>query len=122
AGEPGIGKTRLALEFARRLSAEGNVILVGSSDEENLLPYQPFVESLSWYSRHCPQTDLRCLLAAIGGGAALPPSLPPLSTPRSRTSKRADDGPGGTAIPSVRSGCRHACVRLAGATDAPRLR
>lgn len=73
AGEPGIGKTRLSLEFARRRGAEGSTVLVGYSDEENLVPYQPFVESLTWYIRHCPEADLRAQLAAIGGGAELGP-------------------------------------------------
>src|SRR5438094_680744 len=35
AGEPGIGKTRLSLEFARRCGAEGSTVLVGYNDEEN---------------------------------------------------------------------------------------
>jgi DNA-binding winged helix-turn-helix (wHTH) protein len=78
AGEPGIGKTRLALEFARGLGAQGSTVLVGSSDEENLVPYQPFVESLTWYVRHCPESDLRAQLAAIGGGAELGPFIPDL--------------------------------------------
>jgi DNA-binding winged helix-turn-helix (wHTH) protein len=63
AGEPGIGKTRLSLEFARSRGAEGSTVLVGCSDEENLVPYQPFVESLAWYVRHCPEADLRAQLA-----------------------------------------------------------
>jgi DNA-binding winged helix-turn-helix (wHTH) protein len=71
AGEPGIGKTRLSLEFARSRGAEGSTVLVGRSDEENLVPYQPFVESLTWYVRHCPEADLRAQLGAIGGGTEL---------------------------------------------------
>jgi len=47
AGEPGIGKTRLSLEFARSRAAEGTTVLMGYSDEENLVPYQHFVECLS---------------------------------------------------------------------------
>jgi len=47
AGEPGIGKTQLALEFARPCGTEGSTVLLGYSDEENLVPYQPFVECLS---------------------------------------------------------------------------
>lgn len=46
AGEPGIGKTRLAAELARRAHAEGAVALYGRSDEEAIVPYQPFVEAL----------------------------------------------------------------------------
>ncbi|MDA0172864.1 protein kinase [Solirubrobacter taibaiensis] len=45
-GEPGIGKTRLATEFARRVHAEGATVLFGRSDPESLIPYQPFVSAL----------------------------------------------------------------------------
>ena len=78
AGEPGVGKTRLSLEFARSLGAEGSTVLLGYSDEEHLVPYQPFVESLAWYVRHCPEADLRAQLAVIGGGAELGPFVPEL--------------------------------------------
>src|SRR5215831_19286869 len=56
AGEPGIGKTRLALEFARRCRA---TVLLGRCDQEALVPYQPFVEALEWYVRTCPVPVLR---------------------------------------------------------------
>ncbi len=46
AGEPGIGKTRLAAELARRASAEEGVVLYGRCDEDAIVPYQPFVEAL----------------------------------------------------------------------------
>jgi DNA-binding winged helix-turn-helix (wHTH) protein/tetratricopeptide (TPR) repeat protein len=78
AGEPGIGKTRLSLEFARSRGAEGSTVLIGYSDEENLVPYQPFVECLGWYFRNCPQAELRNQLAAIGGGGELAPFVPEL--------------------------------------------
>ena len=80
AGEPGIGKTRLSLEFARARAAEGSTVLVGCIDEENLVPYQPFVECLSWYVRHCGEADLRRQLTAIGGGGELGPFVPELRT------------------------------------------
>ncbi len=78
AGEPGIGKTRLSFEFARACAAEGATVLVGCCDEETLVPYQPFVESLAWYVRHSPDADLRTDLAAIGGGAELGGFVPDL--------------------------------------------
>ncbi|MEO7803682.1 MAG: BTAD domain-containing putative transcriptional regulator, partial [Actinomycetota bacterium] len=46
AGEPGIGKTRLCSEFARLAYEQDAVVLYGRSDEEPLVPYQPFVEAL----------------------------------------------------------------------------
>ena len=41
-GEAGIGKSRLAREFAREVCAEATV-LRGRSDAESLVPYQPFI-------------------------------------------------------------------------------
>ena len=77
-GEPGIGKTRLASEFARIGVEAGATVLVGRCDEETLVPYEPFVEALTWYVRVCPELDLRIQLAAIGGGGELGPLLPEL--------------------------------------------
>ena len=45
-GEPGIGKTRLASEFAAELHASGATVLYGRSDYESIIPYQPFIEGL----------------------------------------------------------------------------
>ena len=78
AGEPGIGKTRLALEFASVRAELAATVLVGRCDEAALVPYQPFVEALSWYARVCAELDLRAQLAAIGGGAELGPLIPEL--------------------------------------------
>jgi tetratricopeptide (TPR) repeat protein/DNA polymerase III delta prime subunit len=73
AGEPGIGKTRLSLELARTCADEHATVLVGRCDEEALIPYQPFVEALSWFARACPDADLHAALAAAGGGGELGP-------------------------------------------------
>ncbi len=78
AGEPGIGKTRLSLEFAGARSGEGTTVLLGCSDEETLVPYQPFVESLSWYVRSCDGSDSRAQLSAAGGGAEIGALIPEL--------------------------------------------
>ena len=45
-GEPGIGKTRLAAEFARAAHAQGATVLFGRCDEDLGIPYQPFAEAL----------------------------------------------------------------------------
>lgn len=58
AGEPGIGKTSLAAEFARRAHAAGAVVLYGRCDEETLLPHQPFVEALCHYVQGSPRHEL----------------------------------------------------------------
>ena len=55
AGEPGIGKTRLAAELAGRLHAAGMTVLWGRCDRELGVPYQPFVEILTHYTRSAPR-------------------------------------------------------------------
>jgi class 3 adenylate cyclase/tetratricopeptide (TPR) repeat protein len=49
AGEPGIGKTRLASEAGRIAHGEGAIVLFGSCDEDIGYPYRPFVEALRHY-------------------------------------------------------------------------
>jgi class 3 adenylate cyclase len=46
AGEPGIGKTRLASELARAAHESGAAVLYGRCDEGMGVPFQPFVEAL----------------------------------------------------------------------------
>ncbi len=45
-GEPGIGKTRIALEFAREVERSGALALYGRCDEDPVVPYEPFVQVL----------------------------------------------------------------------------
>ena len=45
-GEPGVGKSRLAAEFARAVHADGAAVFLGRCTEEPLLPYEPFAEAL----------------------------------------------------------------------------
>jgi len=66
-GEPGIGKTRLAAEFARRACEQGAMVLYGRCDEEALLAQQPFVEALRHYVRACPARALAGRLPRVGG-------------------------------------------------------
>ncbi|MGZ4331879.1 MAG: protein kinase domain-containing protein [Solirubrobacteraceae bacterium] len=46
AGDPGMGKTRLAGELARVAHERGAIVLYGRCYETPLAPYQPFVETL----------------------------------------------------------------------------
>ena len=46
AGEPGVGKTRLAGEWSRHAYEQGAVVLYGRCDEDLGAPYQPFAEAL----------------------------------------------------------------------------
>ncbi len=50
-GEPVVGKTRLATQFAAEVHRDGATVLYGRCDEEPLLAYQPFVEALRHYLR-----------------------------------------------------------------------
>jgi DNA-binding SARP family transcriptional activator/tetratricopeptide (TPR) repeat protein len=50
AGEPGIGKSRLAAEFARTAHANGAVVLHGRFDETGPGAYQPVLEMLRGWS------------------------------------------------------------------------
>ncbi len=52
AGEPGMGKTRLASEFAQRAHGDGALVLFGRCDEELGISYQPFVEALTHHSAY----------------------------------------------------------------------
>ncbi len=59
-GEPGIGKTRLAEEFAVYAELRGAQVLVGRAYEgEASVPYRPFVEALRQYVRTRPDDELR---------------------------------------------------------------
>jgi len=46
AGEPGVGKTRLAHHFARQALDAGALVLLGRCWEEPLAPFEPFAEAL----------------------------------------------------------------------------
>jgi class 3 adenylate cyclase/DNA-binding CsgD family transcriptional regulator len=67
AGEPGVGKTRLAAELARRVHAEGATVLAGGCDEDLGVPYQPFVEALRQLVDHVTGTDLGDILGRYRG-------------------------------------------------------
>jgi class 3 adenylate cyclase/tetratricopeptide (TPR) repeat protein len=58
AGEPGIGKTRLAMEAGRSAHREGAIVLFGSCDEDIGYPYRPFVEALRYYVTNAPDDVL----------------------------------------------------------------
>lgn len=75
AGEPGVGKTRLAGEWSRQAYSQGAVVLYGRSDEDLGAPYQPFAEAL--------RTLVPCLgldrLRGMRGVEALLPLVPGLT-------------------------------------------
>src|SRR5438067_9611653 len=58
AGEPGVGKTRLAAELAGQVHTGGATVLAGRCDEDLGVPYQPFVEALRHFVEHTPPPHL----------------------------------------------------------------
>ena len=66
-GEPGVGKTRLATEFARRVHSDGAVVLAGRCDEEIGFAYQPFLGALAHCAVHLQPEALRRILGPLGG-------------------------------------------------------
>ena len=74
AGEPGVGKTRLAAELARRVHDDGAMVLAGRCDEDLGVPYQPFVEALRHFVDHAPLVS-GCLGRYGGELARLVPEL-----------------------------------------------
>ncbi len=64
-GDPGIGKTRLLDEIARRAAHDGATILRGGASEaEGMPPYLPFLEALGRYIQVTPLDLLRTQIAA----------------------------------------------------------
>ena len=66
-GEPGIGKTTLAAELARRVHAGGGAVLLGRCDEHALVPFQPWIEALEGLLDALPPADADHWLTAHDG-------------------------------------------------------
>jgi tetratricopeptide (TPR) repeat protein len=77
-GEPGVGKTRLALEFARSM-AKRSTVLVGRCDREALVPFAPWVTILQWLVRATPAQTLRRRLSEIEGSIELAQIAPEIT-------------------------------------------
>ncbi len=75
AGEPGVGKTRLAGEWSRQAYDQGALVIYGRCDEDLGAPYQPFAEAL--------RSLVPCLgasrLRGLRGVEALLPLVPGLT-------------------------------------------
>ena len=88
AGEPGIGKTRLSTELARRAHEDGGVVLFGGCDEDVEVAYRPFSQALRHLVRYAPTELLASHVASCDGVllAVVPelgervPLVPPPST------------------------------------------
>jgi class 3 adenylate cyclase/tetratricopeptide (TPR) repeat protein len=70
AGEPGIGKTRLASHAALRAHAEGFAVCWGACSEDVAAPYEPWIEVCSQLVEHAPDDVLAGYVTAQGGDIA----------------------------------------------------
>jgi DNA-binding SARP family transcriptional activator len=66
-GEPGIGKTRLAVHVALEARSIGAVVLYGRADEDLPVPHGPWMEAVSHYVEHAPEEVLRAHIERHGG-------------------------------------------------------
>jgi DNA-binding SARP family transcriptional activator/tetratricopeptide (TPR) repeat protein len=67
-GDPGMGKTRLATEFAQDVhDSAGAGVLYGRADEHGTLTYQPFVEALRHWAINTPAEELQKSLGRHAG-------------------------------------------------------
>ncbi|MCX7619847.1 MAG: AAA family ATPase [Acidimicrobiales bacterium] len=66
-GDDGVGKSRLALEFARAQHDEGATVLYGRCQGEATPPFQPFVDALRFHISHLSDAQLPELLGAGAG-------------------------------------------------------
>ena len=90
-GEPGIGKTRLAAEYARQAHARGANVLWGSCHEDGFVPYEPFADVVGQYLSRLDDQDRRQLLERTGTDVLeLVPGLSRGSDPSQRADERLD--------------------------------
>ncbi|MGZ4186767.1 MAG: ATP-binding protein [Solirubrobacteraceae bacterium] len=69
-GDPGVGKTRLAAELARRVHAQGAGVIAGRAPQETLVAYQLFVEALRQYLLNVPMAELQATTRDYGSELA----------------------------------------------------
>lgn len=66
AGEPGIGKTRLASEVAAEANANGATVLFGACDQDAGVAYQPWSRALTGFAATADSEQLRACVGASG--------------------------------------------------------
>lgn len=57
-GEPGVGKTRLAIEMARRVVDDGGLVLAGRCEQDATVPLEPFQHIFAGYVRETPSSTI----------------------------------------------------------------
>lgn len=92
-GEDGVGKTRLAAEFARGAHEDGATVLYGRFDEDTVAPYKPLLEMVRGWSAGRPLDDVRVRLSARSR-SALGVLLPELRAGDEDRSDGSTGGPG----------------------------
>ena len=122
AGEPGIGKTRLAAELGRAVDLDGGFVLLGRCDDGLGVPYQPFVEALAHVVGHAPDAEVATLLGPGAGELSrlvpelaqrLPGLRPPRAIPRRSdtcSSKRSRGGSKRNRSSPPRCSCSTICI------------
>ena len=84
AGEPGIGKTRLAEQFAASGLAQGATVLMGRCSEEPLAPFEPYTEALAQAGAPMRSRPLRALTTEARATVCSTRSTPPWPTVSTR--------------------------------------
>ncbi|HEX5613871.1 MAG TPA: AAA family ATPase [Acidimicrobiia bacterium] len=69
-GEPGIGKTSLVARAARDAHQRGARVLYGRCEEDLAVPYQPWIEALTFLAEHAPIDDITAHVEEHGSIAA----------------------------------------------------
>jgi hypothetical protein len=70
AGEPGVGKTRIAGHIAEMVTEQGGLVLFGRWDEEPIAPFQGFLEALGAFADRCPPAVLLEDVRSLAGDLA----------------------------------------------------
>lgn len=89
-GEAGIGKTRLASEFAAYALNDGGIVLYCRCDEERGGPLEPIISALRPYLRACPIDDLKRDLGDLIGELGMLDPYTASVFPRSGDDERLD--------------------------------
>jgi class 3 adenylate cyclase/tetratricopeptide (TPR) repeat protein len=74
-GEPGMGKTSLATDFARAAHRDDAIVLFGRADEELAAPYGPWAEALTHLANCAPDSLLASLTPHAGSLVRIVPAL-----------------------------------------------
>jgi DNA-binding SARP family transcriptional activator len=90
-GEAGVGKTRLATQFAAEVHAGGAAVLYGRCEQEPLRSYQPFIEALRHELRHGGWADDPAAAGDLEELARILPEARPESAPGTGAAAASQD-------------------------------